>query len=135
LLTIGREGDGMTTFPVTVSSKGTFGNTSPHLEYTIEVTDTGVVKLNAYFSPTLNFYGAEEGLQYAVSIDDEKPQVLSLNKEYKNSSGGIWNSWVANAVIVKTSQHRIVKTGGHVVKYWAVSPAVILQNLVLDFGG
>jgi hypothetical protein len=132
---IGREGSGITTFPVTAITKPLFTTTSPRVEYTIWVTDTGIVKLFAYFSPTLNLFNEEEGLQYAVSIDDEKPQLLSLNKEDKNSISGVWNSWVANNIIVKTSQHRISKPGLHVVKYWAVSPAVILQKLGLDCGG
>ncbi len=132
---IGREGNGITTFPVTAAAKPSFTNTSPRVEYTIWVTDSGMVKLLAYFSPTLNLFNEAEGLQYAVSIDDDQPQILSLNKEDKNSISGIWNSWVANNVIIKTSQHKLSKPGLHTVKYWAVSPAVILQKLVLDCGG
>ncbi len=132
---IGREGSGLTTFPVTAATKPVFSNNSPRVEYTIWVIDTGIVKLLAYFSPTLNLFNEEEGLQYALSINDEKPQLLSLNKEDKNSISGIWNSWVANNVIVKTSEHKLSKPGLHIVKYWAVSPAVILQKLVVDCGG
>ena len=94
-----------------------------------------MVKLETYFSPTLNILNTDEGLQFAVSIDNEAPQVLSLNKDDKNSISGVWNSWVANNTIIKTSQHYIAHGGKHVVKYWALSPAVVLQKLVLDFGG
>lgn len=131
---IGREGDGVTTFPVTVSAGTDFQKTAPHLMYTIPVKDTGLVQLGAYFSTSLNFHSLPEGLQYAVSVDDEAPQILSLNKEDKNSISGIWNTWVANNVIIKTSTHRIEKPGQHVVRYWAVSPGVVLQKLVLSFG-
>ena len=58
---------------------------SPHLEYECMYTDTGKVKLNAYFSPTLNFYNTEEGLQYAISIDNEAPQIISINREDRNT--------------------------------------------------
>lgn len=127
---IGREGDGMTTFPVTATEKS-LSNNSPYLEYEIFATDTATVKLYAYFSPTLNFHN-DEGLKYAISIDDEQPQVIALNKD---DNTPVWNSWAANNVITKTLQHRLTKAGKHTVKFWRVSPAVVLQKLVLDFGG
>ena len=96
---------------------------------------TDTFKLNAYFSPSLNFHNTETGLQYAISIDDETPQVISINKEDKNTGGGIWNKWVGENIIIKRSAHKISKPGKHVVKYWMVDPGVILQKLVLDFGG
>jgi Gylcosyl hydrolase family 115 C-terminal domain len=38
-------------------------------------------------------------------------------------------------IIIKTSKHKISQPGKHIVKYWVVSPGVVLQKLVLDFGG
>ncbi|HEY5771552.1 MAG TPA: hypothetical protein VIS75_02940, partial [Chitinophagaceae bacterium] len=133
---IGRDGHGVTTFPVTAEQEG-LNSVSPRLEYEVFLyhTDTGQIKLNAYFSPTLNFHGTEKGLQYAISIDDEAPQIISINSEDKNSISGIWNKWVAENIIIKTSTHKINEAGKHVVKYWMVNPGVVLQKLVLDFGG
>jgi hypothetical protein len=131
---IGKDGDGVTVFPVNtpeqkLSAKG------PHLEYEVYSYDTGAIKLNAYFSPTLNFHGTEKGLQYAVSIDNEVPQIISINKEDKNSISGVWNKWVADNIIIKISTHKISKPGKHTVKFWMVNPGIVLQKLVLDFGG
>jgi hypothetical protein len=42
---------------------------------------------------------------------------------------------VANNIIIKTTEHQISKQGKHTVKYWMISPAVVLQKIVLDFGG
>ncbi|HEY8688176.1 MAG TPA: hypothetical protein VIM07_03005, partial [Chitinophagaceae bacterium] len=128
---IGREGDGITTFPVTASTQ-TINKNSPHLEYEFYSYDSGKVNLNAYFSPTLNFHN-DDGLKYAISIDDEQPQTIAINKEDNNVR--IWGEWVSNNIIIKTSTHNILKQGKHVVKYWMVSPAVVLQKIVLDFGG
>lgn len=128
---IGREGDGVTSFPVTAEEQS-ISPKSPHLEYDIYTTDTATVKLYAYFSPTLNFHNGD-GLKYAVSVDDEQPQVIALNKEDNNVK--TWGEWVANNAIVKTSQHNVTRPGRHTVKFWRVSPAVVLQKLVLDFGG
>lgn len=129
---IGKDGDGITTFPVTVAEQ-TINENCPHLEYDIYTYDTGEVKLNAYFSPTLNFHNDPEGLRYAISIDDEQPQIISINKE--DNDNKTWSQWVTNNIIIKTSTHRIAKPGKHAVKYWMVSPAVILQKIVVDLGG
>jgi hypothetical protein len=102
------------------------------VEYDFYTLNSAAVKLALYFSPTLNFHN-NEGLQYAVSIDNEEPQIFSLNKD--GNSGGVWNNWVANNVIIKTSSHTIAKAGKHTLKYWMISPAVVLQKLVVDLGG
>ena len=127
----GKTGSAITPFPVTAAAQTPGGN-SPHLQYEFNVTDTGVCKINSYFSPTLNFHNTPEGLQYAISIDDEQPQIISINKEERNVR--TWESWVANNIIIKTSLHRVEKPGRHVLKYWMVSPAVVLQKLVIDPG-
>jgi hypothetical protein len=130
----GRTGDAITTFPVTsVDQKP--GNNCPYLEFEIYTDIYGEFKINAYFAPTLNFHNTEKGLQYAISIDDETPQIVSINSEDKNSISGIWNKWVSENIIIKTTTHKINKPGKHTVKYWMVNPGVVLQKLVLDFGG
>ncbi|WP_394333861.1 hypothetical protein [Chitinophaga ginsengisegetis] len=35
--------------------------------------------MHTYCSPTLNFHGLENGLQYAISVDDEAPQMISIS--------------------------------------------------------
>jgi len=129
---IGKDGDGITTFPVTADEKA-LTNGNAYLQYDLYVYDTGKVKLNAYFSPTLNFENDSLGLQYAISIDNEKPQIVSINKDDKNDR--IWGQWVANNIIIKSTEHQILQAGKHAVKYWMISPAVVLQKIVLDFGG
>ena len=128
---IGRTGSGITSFPVTSAAVVPGGN-SPVLEYEFYSYDSGDLKLNTYFSPTLNFYN-NDGLKFAVSIDDEKPQIVVLNKE--DNQVGIWNRWVGDNIIIKTTTHQLKKPGKHILKYWMVDPAIVLQKLVLDFGG
>lgn len=127
---IGKEGDGITTFPVTVSTQ--LNSSSPHVEYQFYCDSKDSLQLLTYFSPTLNFHHSPKGLQFAVSIDDETPQIVSLNKE---DNGDIMNNWVANNIIIKTTKHFISKPGKHTVKYWMIDPGIILQKLVIDFGG
>ena len=127
---IGREASGISTFPVTASAP--LSAASPHVEYRFYSADTGRVQVQLYFSPTLNFH-QDEGLQYAVSIDEEDPQIFSLNKDDTNNR--TWEGWVGNNIIIKKSAHAPGKAGSHVLKYWMISPAVVLQKLVIDFGG
>jgi hypothetical protein len=130
----GRTGSAVTTFPVAAPEQQPGGGTA-HLQYEITTSSIGEVKINAYFSPTLNFHGAENGLQFAISLDDETPQIISINKEDKNSISGVWNKWVGENIIIKTSTHSIRTPGKHILKYWMVNSGVVLQKLVLDFGG
>lgn len=127
----GRTGSAITPFPVTAVIQKPVGNT-PHLEYEIYLAGSDSVKVMAYFSPTLNFHN-DEGLKYAVSIDDEQPQVVSINKDDNNVR--TWEGWVANNIIIQTTTHTAAKPGKHVLKFWMVNPGVVLQKIVLDTGG
>jgi hypothetical protein len=109
------------------------GGNAPHLEYEFYTYSKDSLKLLCYFSPTLNFHNSETGLQFAVSIDDENPQIINLHKEDNNVR--TWGEWVSNNIIIKKSNHTISKEGKHVVKFWMVNPGVVLQKLVIDFGG
>jgi hypothetical protein len=129
----GRTSSAITAFPVTAAIQTPGGN-SPKIEYDVFTTNVGEMSIQTYHSPSLNYYSAEEGLQYAISIDDEKPQIVSINKEDKNSISGVWNKWVSENIIIKTTKHTISKPGKHVVKYWMVTPGPVLQKIVIDIG-
>jgi hypothetical protein len=132
LLDLGRTGSAITPYPVTAAVQKP-GGTAPHLEYDVHLISKESVKIMAYFSPTLNFHNDSVGVRYAVSIDDETPQVISLNNDDNNNR--IWESWVANNIIIKTSAHYVSKPGKHTVKIWMVNPGIVLQKIVLDMGG
>lgn len=128
---LGKTGDAMTVFPVTVPDQEA-GNNNPHIDYDVFVYDTGHAELSVYFAPTLNFR-ADGGLRFAVSIDEQPLQEINLNKEDNNTR--VWESWVANDIIIKTTQHHLMKPGKHTVHLWMISPAVVFEKLVLNMGG
>lgn len=128
---LGRTGSAITPYPVTAPVQ-TPGGTAPHIEYDVYLVSKDSVKVMAYFSPTLNFHN-DEGLKYAVSIDDEEPQIISLNKDDNNNR--VWESWVANNIIIKTSAHNVSRSGKHTLKIWMINPGIVLQKIVLDMGG
>ncbi len=124
---IGRTGSGMTIMPVT-AKRQIPGPACPRLEYDLLVFDTGTINVQAYFSPTLNFNGKD--LQYAISFDDESPQIINLHSDYSNKS---WEEWVADNIIIRNSEFHISKAGMHVLKFWMVDPGIVLQKMVADF--
>ncbi len=126
---IGRTGSGMTVTPVTASRQNP-GSGSPVLEYKMMLLDTGRMNVQVYFSPTLNFNGKE--LQYAISFDDDSPEIFNLHPDNSNKS---WQQWVANNIIIDSAALHINKKGIHILKYWMVDPGFVLQKIVVDIKG
>jgi hypothetical protein len=124
----GKTATAVTTFPVTAEAQEI--GKGPYLAYDFYLTDDGEVNVQAYFSPTLNFHGTS--LRYGVSVDDETPQAVELHEGMTNS---VWEKWVADNIIIRTSTHGKIKAGSHTLKFWMVDSGVVLQKLVLDTGG
>ncbi len=123
---IGRNGSGMTVMPVT-AKRQTAGGDGPRLEFKMLLYDTGMIRVKAYFSPTLNFN--REGIQYGISIDDEPSQLINLHSEYSNHN---WEQWVADNILIKNSWHHVSKAGVHILKFWMVDPGFVLQKFVVS---
>jgi hypothetical protein len=126
---LGKTLSAVTPFPVTAASQ-TAGGNSARLEYEVTLKAESTVKVHTYLSPTLPFHN--EGLRYAISIDDETPQVVDMHAGHTE---GLWNKWVADNIIIKVTEHKITKPGTHTIKFWMVDPGVVLQKIVVDAGG
>ncbi|MBF9237734.1 glycosyl hydrolase 115 family protein [Hymenobacter sp. BT683] len=128
---LGRTLGAVTTFPVTAAPHAAPGGASPHLQYQVTLTQAGPVTVRAYFAPTLDFTNTQ-GLRYAVSIDDDAPQIINLHTGLKPDNGNRpWEQAVADNIIIKTSQHNVATAGPHVLKFWRVDPGVVLEKLVV----
>ena len=42
---------------------------------------------------------------------------------------------VADNIRISLSRHQLSRPGAHVLKFWLVDPAVVLQKIVVDAGG
>jgi hypothetical protein len=73
-----------------------------------------------------------EGLRFAVTFDDEPPQVLPVGTMATKDN---WDRAVADGVRRVTSTHKIARAGRHVLKFWRVSPGVVLERAIIDAGG
>jgi hypothetical protein len=127
---LGRTLSGMTTLPVPAPSLAP-GPQGQWLEYAIHFFSTGTFSVDAYLAPTQRIQPGL-GLRYAVSFDDETPQVVSVHAD---GSLAAWEKTVADGVTVLRSKHVVAEPGPHVLKFWALDPALVLQKLVVDTGG
>ncbi|MCI1186203.1 glycosyl hydrolase 115 family protein [Hymenobacter sp. DH14] len=131
---LGRTLGAVTTFPVTAAPTAAPGGSNPHLEYRFNLAQAGPLTVSTYLAPTLDFTNTT-GLRYAVSVDDEAPQIVNLNADLDPENGRKgWEQAVANNIILKTSQHSIAAAGPHVLKFWRVDPGVVLEKLVVSSG-
>jgi hypothetical protein len=126
----GRTGSAVTTFPVTTPPVA-IGKDSPYLEYVINLEDPDSISVNAIVSPTIDFHNGG-GLRYAISLDDETPQVINIHKD---KSLQAWEKSVRDNVITSESRHAVKQKGEHILKFWRVDPGVVLQKIIIDAGG
>lgn len=127
---IGRTGNGITYLPP-VQHATNFEKKAAHLEYNLYTVDSGSTKVMLYCSPTLPL-NESAGLQYAVSFDDETPQIINLHADHSERA---WAKSVSDNIRISTSVHNLSKAGHHVLKIWAVDPGIVLQKIVIDWGG
>lgn len=133
---LGRTASGVTIEPTDIPAQKPGGN-SLRLEYTFTVFKGGELKIDTYLSPTLNFKKGD-GLKFAISIDDETPQIININEgedvpdwEYP----AWWNNAVGDHIRIRRSTHKDVKPGVHTLKVWLVDSGVVFQKFVIDSGG
>jgi hypothetical protein len=132
----GRTLSGMRAMAPVDAPGATPGKDSPCLEYQMYLFSTGKVEVAAILAPTLNFVPGR-GLRYAVSFDDEAPQVVILVPEKYNAHNGNrdWEKSVEDNARYGHTTHTLAKSGYHTLKFWMVDPGVVLQKLVVDTGG
>jgi xylan 1,4-beta-xylosidase len=102
------------------------------LEYRVFMFDTGAVSVKAYIAPSLDFTGSSSGLRYAISFDDEAPQLVNV---LADTSARAWDRAVADNIRIASTTLRVAKPGEHVLKFWRVDAGVVLEKLVVDAGG
>lgn len=112
------------------------GENSPCLEYQMYLFTAGEAAVTVITAPTLNFI-PDRPVRYAVSFDDEAPQVVTLvPRGYKAQNGNrAWEKSVADNAHSAVSKHTLAQSGYHTLKIWMIDPAIVLQKIVVDLGG
>lgn len=102
--------------------------TAPYAEYRIRTTSTGAAKLRTTLMPSFAL-SAENKLRYAVSIDGGPVQIV--NAEAKRD----WSDGVERNAITSITDWPALAAGEHRLRIYALDPGVVLDSLILDFGG
>jgi hypothetical protein len=112
------------------------GKNSPCLEYKMYLFSTGTIDITAFFSPTLNFL-AGRAMQYAISFDDETPQIITLVPETYSARNGNtdWEKSVSDNMRISHSTHTISRPGYHTLKIFMIDQGVVLQKIIVNSGG
>jgi Glycosyl hydrolase family 115/Gylcosyl hydrolase family 115 C-terminal domain len=126
----GRTGSAMSIFPVTAASV-TAPEKAARLEYRMYLFEPGAVEVQAILGPTLNFVPGR-GLRYAVSFDEQAPQIIDALAE---NSPKAWELSVMNNARTSKSAHLIAGTGYHTLKFWMVDSGIVLEKLIANLGG
>ncbi len=133
---LGRTASAVTIEPTDIPAQKPGGN-SPRLEYAFTIFKGGDLKIDTYLSPTLNFKKSD-GLKFAISIDDESPQIININEGEDTPDWEYpawWNNAVGDHIRIKRSIHKDIKPGVHTLKVWLVDSGVVFQKFVIDSGG
>jgi hypothetical protein len=118
----------MTIFPVTAASLVP-PEPGPTLEYRMYLFDKGPCTVEAVLAPTLNFVPGR-GLRYAISFDDQPPQVvdaLAYNSQHA------WEEAVSDGVRKVTTTLNVDAPGYHTLKIRMVDPGLVLEKIVVGF--
>jgi hypothetical protein len=132
---LGRTGDSVAIFPTTAASidLDRIVTDSPVLEYRMQLFTPESVTVTCYLVPTQPLK-AGGGLRYAIGLDDQTPQVVTVGPGLEVGSPP-WAQNVMNATTLGKSTHEITKAGPHTLKIYMVDAGVVLDKIVVDAGG
>ncbi|TVY34481.1 hypothetical protein LSUB1_G006062 [Lachnellula subtilissima] len=123
--------------------------TGPFLSYALySFTPSPSASVTLFLSPCGNINGPDFPMEYGVAFDEEAPQVIQFIHIATSSSGSTstaayplgWYQAVADGIWgssgnTTTTVHDLSVTGLHTLKVWLLQPGVVLQKIVVDFGG
>jgi hypothetical protein len=132
----GRTLSGMRAEGLADAPAATPGKDAPCLEYQMYLFDTGGAEVTAITGPALNFIPGR-GLRFAVSFDDQPPQVVTLVPGTYSAQNGNrdWETSVKDNARCARTRFTLAKPGYHTLKIWMIDPGVVLQKLVVNLGG
>ncbi|WP_114792642.1 glycosyl hydrolase 115 family protein [Niabella yanshanensis] len=130
---IAREGDAVTLFPDLSKANLTGITQAPYLEYEVYTSGKDDVEVQVLLSPSLNFKNTKTGLQYAIQVNDDTPQPVSINPEAVDSRA--WSQWVTNNINTKITKHRLANPGKQIIRIYTQDPGVVIQKIIMNMGG
>jgi hypothetical protein len=129
---LGRTLSGVMPWPVTASAQNPGNVDGARLEYPIHLFQAGEIEVRVVLSPTLDFQH-RGGLRFAVSIDDETPQIVTMKSDPTPGHAyfSAWERAVSDSVYVARSRHHVERAGAHTLKLWRVDSGMVFQRIEL----
>lgn len=131
---IGYTGKVMVALPRTATSQNWIQDiieNSPLLEYDFYTFNSGEANVHIQAIPTHPFY-AGKGVRCAVAIDNKEPIIVDFEALI---DGNEWEENVLNNAALKSIKQEIEESGKHTLKIWMVDPGVMIDQVLIDFGG
>ncbi|MDR3188677.1 MAG: glycosyl hydrolase 115 family protein [Prevotellaceae bacterium] len=101
-----------------------------YLEYDLQTSSSGEAEVQVWLAPTLNF-NANKGLRYALSVDGGREEIVNFNGHYDGSLG----RWQGERIIRASTTVPVGDAGNHTLRLRALEPGIVLQKIILNFGG
>ncbi|WP_321423756.1 glycosyl hydrolase 115 family protein [uncultured Bacteroides sp.] len=98
------------------------------LIYEVYTTTPGEAALRVALIPNHPVNGGS--IRYAISVDNEKPQVVAYETGFRSEP---WKINVLRNQSLNTTLHKINIPGKHTIRISALDPEVIVDQLMLDF--
>lgn len=107
------------------------GDKFPVLEYDFYSFQTGPVDVYTYMMPIFPLDN-EHGSRYGVMVDNSPVYLPEAGATYYST---LWIQSVLRNCRINKTTHYIDKPGKHTVKIFCAHPGMMLQKIVVDFGG
>jgi len=131
---IGYTGKVVTALPGTAESQSGIEEilqNSPVLEYDFYSFNFGEAEVRIQAVPTHAFY-KERGVRCAIAIDDAEPVIIDFQTFGRSEE---WKQNVLRNASVGSVKQLVRKAGKHNLKIWMVDPGVMIDQILIDFGG
>lgn len=103
----------------------------PVLEYDFYSFNSGPVDVYTYMVPVFPL-NDEHGSRYGVMVDNSPVYLPEASAPYYST---LWIQSILRNTRINKTVHMIDKPGKHTVKIYAAHPGMLLQKIVVDFGG
>lgn len=129
---IGIMDSSMLSVPPITPSYESYDGTQHYLEYDFYTHQSGKFEIYIMTLPAFPF-NKQSKTRYGISVDDELPQLGEAGtfEEWN----GKWAENVLRNTSINRTIHTINKPGKHTLKFWVIDPGVVLQKIMIDFGG
>lgn len=124
-------GDGMALQPVTAPSldPSNLPPDTPALSYEFHTFAPGPAQIEVRCLPTHRITSDHPGLRYAISVNDEAPQILDL---HANEYTPAWNANVLRAYSSGVSEHLLASPGRQVITLRMVDPGIVIDQIIIQ---